>query len=126
MSSKELCAICQKTVQHFCISIRCTNCYLLFHYRCVNLSRLEVNEIKHWFCQTCSMAILPYNHIEDDNEFLTSVMEIATDYPVHFQNLDKNVFVPFEFNDNVHTPLFEVDPDYNFFYRYPNCIQCQL
>ena len=115
MSSKELCAICQKTVQHFCISIRCTNCYLLFHYRCVNLSRLEVNEIKHWFCQTCSMAILPYNHIEDDNEFLTSVMEIATDYPVHFQNLDKNVFVPFEFNDNVHTPLFEVDPDYNFF-----------
>ena len=115
MHNTDICGLCYNKVHTFCVSIKCVNCLRTFHYRCANLERHDVEEMSLWYCQKCIMNILPYNHYEDDTDFYTVVMNMAVDHPVQFNNLEKHVFIPFEFNEETRTPLFEIDPDYQYF-----------
>ena len=56
-----------------------------------------------------------YNHIDDDTEFYTAIMEVMLDCPFNFHEISKKVFVPFEINDEFDTPLAERDPDMQFY-----------
>ena len=61
--------------------------------------------------------IFVYNHIDDDNEFYSAILEGMSDRPFNVHEMSKKVFVPFETNDEFDTPLTEIDPDMQFFWK---------
>ena len=68
-----------------------------------------------WYCPCCVQSIFPYNHIDDDDEFYSVIIEGVLGYSYQFQEMNKKVFIPFEINDQSDTPLTEIDPDLQFY-----------
>ena len=65
-----------------------------------------------------SERYLPFNNIYDDCDFYDALSEfwydVATSMSIH--ELQSRMFVPFEINDdNSHHPLFNVDPDIQYY-----------
>ena len=59
------------------------------------------------------VEILPFNHIEDDDTFISEVnnMNINTQT---LESLSELLFNPFELNtDDQYSPLYDIDPDVN-------------
>ena len=63
----------------------------------------------------CLQTIFPFNHIEDNQEFFSVIMECVSDYPFQFHEMNTKVFVPFEINESTNTPFNEMDPDIQFY-----------
>ena len=56
-----------------------------------------------------------YNHIDDDNEFYSTILEGISDCPFNVHEMSKKVFIPFDIKDQFDTPLTEIDPDMQFY-----------
>lgn len=110
-----MCNICCRKVQSFCIKISCNNCLYPYHAKCVNFDREEVIQSVDWYCPPCMKKIFPYNHYDDDNDFLSALAEGMFNCSIKFSEIDQKIFHPFEVNDDVETPLTEKDPDFQFY-----------
>ena len=54
---------------------------------------------------TVHVVYNPYNHIDEDVEFYSVIIEGVLGYSYQFQEMNKKVFKPFEINDQSDTPL---------------------
>ena len=60
----------------------------------------------------CNETVLPYNHIDDQSEFLAAV----TNVDVRMLCISDEMFQPFELNDSeIDSQLYDIDPDVNYF-----------
>ena len=73
------------------------------------------NNVNFLYCSYCFGGIFEYNHIDDDNEFYSAILEEMLDLPFNVHDISKKIFVPFEINDEFDTPLTEIDPDMQFY-----------
>ena len=76
--------------------------------------------IMDWICPKCIQSALPFNHFDDDDDFIVSLSEY---WPVFIdlslQTLRQKIFMPFESNNDSKThPLYDNDPDYHYFNLY--------
>ena len=115
MASDNVCKTCQKKVQSFSYKICCMNCKITYHAKCVHLDKDDIHNVNFWYCSYCLGDILVYNHIDDDNEFYSTILEGMLDCPFNVHEMSKKVFIPFEINDEFDTPLTEIDPDMQFY-----------
>ena len=53
--------------------------------------------------------------MDDDDDFLTAVMEGVLDFPIHLHEMNNKIFTPFEINDSIDTPLTKMDQDIQFY-----------
>ena len=68
-----------------------------------------------WYCQLCITKILPYNHIENDDVFMSDMNCIEAGSR-SIEQLSEIIFNPFELNtDDHYSPLYDADPDMNYY-----------
>ena len=113
------CPICNRKVLPNGRQAKCCVCSKSYHLKCISLSADVQNYIQTnasiWYCSKCVVEILPFNHIEDDDTFISEVnnMDINTQT---LESLSELLFNPFELNtDDQYSPLYDIDPDVHFY-----------
>ena len=61
----------------------------------------------------CMQCILPFNHVDDNDVFIETVIEASLDCSYRIHGINTKIFVPFEINDD--GPFHERDPDLQFY-----------
>ena len=61
--------------------------------------------------------MFPFNHISDDEEFIVAISESWTCDTVSYNELKQQhkLFTPFDLNESENTPLYDIDPDIQFY-----------
>ena len=89
------------------------------HIRClVSGCRNDIYDQRDWICSLCINSVFPFNHDDDDVDFMSVISENWTvQMTPTLQELNDMVLPPFEFNDDELTnhPLFNIDSDYQYF-----------
>ena len=49
--------------------------------------------------------------MDDEEDFNSATLEGLLNFPFDFHEMNSKVFIPFEINDSIDTPLTEMDPD---------------
>ena len=57
---------------------------------------------------------VPFNHMDDD-DFNSAVVEGLLNSPFDFHEMNNKLFIPFEINEIIDTPLTEMDPVIQFY-----------
>lgn len=66
----------------------------------------------NWLCIRCTESLFPFNHFDDNSDFLDTISESN----IPLDNLRQKVLNPFQFNkDRRNMPLDDIDPDLQFF-----------
>ena len=108
-----LCFVCARQ-ERDCHRITCAVCINSFHLKCA-----DVDLKPDWYCKVCTQTLFPFNGIDDDNEFINTVvyysklsMNLST-----LEYLNKCVYNPFSY-DRKRALLNnkDIDPDLNYFY----------
>ena len=77
------CSVCLKFVRSNQRAILCDNCSNWTHAKCAYLSNDEYvmlgSSAEPWFCTCCLQSIFPFNHIVNENEFVTAITD-SVDY----------------------------------------------
>ena len=113
------CLICKKLFLSHSKKVKCCLCLGRYHLNCISLSSDIINYIQDneqtWYCSLCITEIFPFNNIEDDIEFVSTIE--ATTLPGNsLCYLSEKVFIPFELNDKDHSSLLcDPDPDLHYF-----------
>ena len=71
-----------------------------------------------WFCTDCLGNIFPYCHLHEDEEFMSALSENwNTKNKISLEALQNqnNIFSPFELNEISDSPLYDADPDIQFY-----------
>ena len=94
----------------------CPICLGNCHKNCITLCPIEQQWLRDdalsCYCCSCNEPILPFNHIEEDINFLASVYEV--DKRTLFRS--EKIFNLFELNESeTYSQLFDIDPDVNSF-----------
>ena len=80
----------------------------------INHDYIKSNLISE-YCRNCLSHIFPFNHMKDNDIFITEInnMDIEAK-PI--ESLSESLFYPLELNnDDIYSPLCDVDPDANYF-----------
>ena len=115
------CNICVKRVLPHSFHIQCSYCLDFVHINCLPyVSRNDPLYIERhsnaWLCTLCSKRIFPYNHFDDDVDFINALSENWEDeLKISCESFCDKVFVPFELNTDEKSPLFDTDPDIHFY-----------
>ena len=120
----DICNVCNRKVQSFSYYIQCKNCLTKHHKACIILKRDElVSDM--WYCPCCVQDIFVYNQLDDD-DFYCAISEGISECGFRLHEIIKKVFIPFEINDSPNTPLFEIDPDIQYYMdmNYTENIRC--
>ena len=77
----DICTICKTSSKRYRYKLTCANCRQKIHLKCTRFTKLEFNDLAQndWMCQTCVGEILPFNQIEDDNDFRAALSELWYD-----------------------------------------------
>ena len=121
MAAPKLCPVCNKKIMCHSLFLYYGSCSSSIHRNCAGLSSEEYDCIlskSGWVCNHCISTALPFNHIDEDSEFLNAVysntLENCT-VPVH--RYSSHVFNPFETNeDEDNLPFGDIDPDTILYY----------
>ena len=115
MAEHNKCGMCRKKVQSFAITICCTNCHVVYHIKCIHLTKDEAVAIQLWYCSFCLVDLFVFNHFIDDEEYYSVLKENVVDHSYQFLEIGKKILNPFEINNRIDTPLTEIDPDPQFY-----------
>ena len=66
----------------------------------------------------CIQHILPFNHYDDDEEYLEVVYDLLTKNPpppFDVLQAQNRLFTPFELNEDMDLPLNDIDPDVQYY-----------
>ena len=106
--STESCFSCHRVLINTHKCVLCSVCGSWYHFSCADLtSSPECN----WFCKTCTTAIFPFNHFEDEFEFKNALSTPCC-------KLDNVMeFNPIDYFDEGRALLLnpDIDADINFF-----------
>ena len=99
--------------------VKCAVCYCYYHIKCISLNHEDQNYIEvnlfSWYCCNCLSKIFPFNHIEGDDIFISEINNMDIDTKT-IESLSESLFNPLELNnDDIYSPLCDVDPDANYF-----------
>ena len=110
-----ICPTCGKRVLPHASKIVCHVCTETYHMKCISLSTADHDcmrrNLHNWICLQCISSIFPFNHIEDNNEFID--MSSTT----HNNELIMSdlIYNPFDLNAEELDNYFKYDPDANFY-----------
>lgn len=112
------CPVCLKRVLSHSQSIYCTFCKNYIHKNCLldpEILELAQND-ENWVCSVCLSNQLPFNHFDNDDEFMSNLDSICTNSKLNVPFLKDKIFNVLE-NDDLNTLLSidEIDPDFQFF-----------
>ena len=116
------CKLCNKNIQTHSRCLACSVCHQFTHIQCLcNISADDPLYTKrtqnNWLCTCCSSEIFPFNHCDDEHDFLYQI-DTFFDLTRNIAELEKLIFNPFEVNDtsdfNI-MPLQDLDPDLHFY-----------
>ena len=112
------CPVCNRKILIHSKTVKCLVCASKVHIRCITLNFEEQNDIAEksdlWYCTSCISEIFPFNTIENDTLFLSEINKFS--YSERLAEVSDILFQPFELNNNdSYSPLFDIDPDINFF-----------
>ena len=119
------CPICKRRTQQHSRKILCNSCQAEIHYNCSGLL-LDDFEIAlsngNWFCRLCVEGFFPFNHFDDDLDFMKCIEEISqsSDIVARLQNNAK-IFNPFDINEDDNDIIEyhgDIDPDKCYFNEY--------
>ena len=122
-NSRSLCNLCNKRVLSHSYHLQCDLCRCNVHINCLPFID-KTNDLyvkrntNSWFCTLCMMNILPFNHFEDDQQFILAVLEdkINKSSVTFSELLNQNkLFVPFELNNDDTSPMLDLDPDLQYY-----------
>jgi hypothetical protein len=105
----------------------CSACKKNYHLNCLpNISvndALYADQSSNWICMQCLNDAIPFNHFDENCDFLNCVLEMQTaEANLSFKSLDDRLFNPFEINDDEKIlPLVDLDPDLNYFNNIDGC-----
>ena len=121
-----VCNICLSRLQsHSCYLSSCV-CEGKYHINCLpciskNDSIYMERNLSQWICTRCSQDIFPFNHCEDDDDFIESLSGLWNIKPTNsFSKASDKLFLPFELNTSTNSPLCDVDPDLNLYCNFHN------
>ena len=94
-------------------------CYTYYHIKCISLNHEDHDYIKSnltsWYCCNCLSHIFPFNHMEDNDIFIAEINNMDIEAKT-IESLSESLFNPLELNnDDIYSPLCDVDPDANYF-----------
>ena len=113
------CKTCYKRILSHSKILTCNLCQCSYHINCISITREEYDHLSQagseWFCIQCMESILPCNHPDDDEDFIVMLYDMFAEKPLSPDIVQNMVFNPFKTNDDVRVPLFDVDPDIQFY-----------
>ena len=123
MASSDFCNVCERKVLIHSFNMRCDICHTMIHLKCLpNVDKTESiyisRESSIWYCTRCIEHIFPFNHIHDDDDFLSTLAEnwdLCDSIPYEILKHQNQLFLPFDLNENFSSPLAEMDPDINYY-----------
>ena len=117
-----VCLICNKPVLSHSYYLICSTCESCTHLKCLpNVDKtgaLYTNRLTNqWICIKCSSSIFPFNHIQDDIEFLSIISENIKNESCLLAQLENISFNLLDLNDddNISDLVPYTDPDDNYF-----------
>ena len=116
-----ICDVFNRKVRSSSYYIQCRNYVTKHHIAYINLKGDElVSDM--WYCPSCVQNIFVYNQLDIDDFYYASSEGISK------CEINKKVFIPFEMNDSPNTPLFEIDPDMQYYIdmNYTESIRCDI
>ncbi len=112
------CRICQKRVLSHSCYLRCIICKSVIHIVCLGISKAdtlyEKRDSNGWICIKCMADNLPFNHIEEEDEFRSALSDNII-RNLSLDDLNENLFNPLDLNIECNDPLLEHDPDIHFY-----------
>ena len=89
------CNLCTRKIQARALHLKCSICSSNVHIRCLSQvtkkDKLYTNrDNNEWICTLCSANIFPFNHFEDDLDFLLTISGSS----------DKHIQLPFNMISN--------------------------
>lgn len=113
------CPLCHANVLSHSVSLQCCLCSSRLHAACLSLTSKDVTVLSTkpypWICSDCNGCVLPFNQCINDDSFSESLFEFYHDGSITLSTIRDLVFNPFSLNEKNNIPLFEADPDVNFF-----------
>ena len=100
----------------------CSLCKQSYHKLCIpGISRYDPGykevDISIWYCVMCTADVFPFNHYNDEDDFINAISELwPISLNISIDALNRKVFIPFELNTDVNLPLYDIDPDMNFYH----------
>ena len=79
------------------------------------MDRSDILKCDLWYCPICSGSLLPYNHLNNDDDFKCAIMEGMLYNEIQISEMSNKLFCPFEINQGIEMPLTEMDPDMQFY-----------
>ena len=117
-----VCNICKRNVLPHSYHLTCAYCACHVHLSCLpqvtktdSIYTQRTNN--KWMCTECSENTFPFNHIDNENDFLSSLVENWQCLPnVPFALLPSQHFNPFEIDDNSESlSILDSDPDLQYY-----------
>ena len=113
------CKLCSKRLLPHAYRLTCANCSQGVHLKCLPFVSKEDSSCStflsnQWFCPICINENLPFNHLDDDEKFLNTVLDFGsfnTSIAYHRLANQSLIFNPFELNDDTSCPMNDIDPD---------------
>ena len=101
------CNICTRKVQNHSYHLKCDICNGLVHLKCIpyldeNDSVYRDRSHTKWMCPRCAESIFPFNHYDNNEDFISALAETwLTDslLPINLLQNANRVFQPFELNE---------------------------
>ena len=109
------CHICKKNILSHCRKLKCTKCCSFAHSICYDICDGDITDPDDWLCRCCLSETLPFYHYTDQNEFLSDLYSCINNKPMDFTVLNEYNLTPFEWNSKTTSPLFDLDPDMQFY-----------
>lgn len=113
-----ICTVCSRKVLSHSRKIFCSSCKNYVHKNCLpdpqsfDNAKSDVN----WMCSKCLENHFPFNHFDDDNEFLSAVDSFSTRSKLSIPTLRDKIFNVFELNElDNSSAIDDIDPDVQFF-----------
>ena len=117
------CNICVKKVLVHTPKLQCCICREFVHLSCLpyisKSDSIYLNrENEEWFCKICVQSIFPFNHMDEDMDFLEVLFDNSSHGQTPLPDIvtgSNKLFIPFELNDNENLQINEIDPDLQFY-----------
>ena len=91
----------------------------MYHVRCIDNAAQDNSMFNknNWLCKFCTSSIFPFNHVDENDEFIAAISEESIKCEVvTLESLEGKMFNPFELNEQDSSfSLCDADPDLQFY-----------
>ena len=118
-----ICSLCKRRLLSHSPILQCFVCKKFYHVTCLPYVTKDdclytERETNQWLCIVCSKSEFPFNHYDDEIDFLNVLSELWFTYShnLSFESLTEKIFNPFELNNHhAPVPVDDIDPDIQYY-----------